>query len=158
MTQEQTRKEVLDLLARGKIGIDEAVTLLEQDTEVGAKEKVGVAEDVVYKLDVEDEPVPGAKQALKVEELPAATARTKNDQPRWLRIRVTELSSGKSKVIVNIPFGMVKFGLGMAKMFAPEKFGADWDQIGEMLPTGGEGLMVDVEDAESNEHVQIYVD
>ncbi len=61
-------------------------------------------------------------------------------QPRWFRVRVTDLSTGKSKVSVNIPMGLVNVGMKMGARFAPEMEGVDFDEltkVGSMMGSGG---------------------
>jgi hypothetical protein len=51
---------------------------------------------------------------------------------RWLRVRVTDIATGKQKVSVNLPIGLVK--------------------------SGAQGKIIDVTDDEDGEHVEIYVE
>jgi hypothetical protein len=161
MSEDEKRKEVLELLARGKITIDEAVILLESrsipQTSAAKEEKVP-DEEVSLKVDVslidEDEP----DVLLPVEELPLPKAKSSGAEPRWLRIFVSDLTTGKSKVKVNIPFGMVKFGMGVARVFTPEEYSSSLDGITELMAGADSGLLVDVQDEEDNEHVRIYFD
>ncbi len=76
-----------------------------------------------------------------------------------LRVRVTDLKTGRSKANVNIPMGMVNFGLRMGAKFAPAGCeGLDMNQIMEEIQSGGTGKIVDVEDVEKGEHVEVYVE
>jgi hypothetical protein len=76
-----------------------------------------------------------------------------------LRVRVTDLKTGKSKANVRIPMGMVNFGLKMGARFAPAELeGVDLDQIRVAIESGGTGQIVDVEDEEKGEHVQVFVE
>ncbi len=163
MTQEDRRKEVLDLLARGKISIDEAVELLDQplddasdDAPDDAKKSKKSIDEITLKIEVEEEEVADSGKEVAIEEIPAKVETGEDVIPRWLRISVSDLETGKSKVAVNIPFGMVKFGLGMAQIFSPKEYSANLEQVSSMLDGAGDGLLVDVQDAESNEHVRIY--
>jgi hypothetical protein len=79
-------------------------------------------------------------------------------EPRWFRVRVTDLVSGKSKVSVNIPFGLMEWGLQIGAQFAPEVGELDFEQIKEMLQSGVEGKVVDVIDEEDGEHVEIFIE
>ena len=167
MNKEETRKEVLELLARGKINIDEAVTLLDQTTSETAK-MAGAASDfgddlplkveVDVDIDVDKGSTSVSDHELEVEDIPFPDKKLATKEPRWLHIYVGDLDTGKSKVKVNVPFGMVKFGLGIAQVFAPEEYGANLKQIGAMIAESDSGMLVDVQDAESNEHVRIYFD
>jgi hypothetical protein len=80
-------------------------------------------------------------------------------QGRWFRVRVTDLKTGKRKVNVNIPLGLVDVGLKMGAKFAPAGLeGMDMKQILAAIKAGGEGKVVDVEDEEDGEHVEIFVE
>ena len=87
---------------------------------------------------------------------PPAGGSTANS--RWLRIRVTDANSGKSKVNVNIPMGLVNVGLKMGAKFAPEVDGLDVQQITEAINSGMTGKIIDVVDDEDGEHVEIFVE
>jgi SHOCT-like domain len=78
--------------------------------------------------------------------------------PRWFRIRVTDLETGKSKVNVNLPMSLVNVGIKMGARFAPEVEGVDFDEIVEQIKSGAEGKIIDVEDVEDGERVEIYVE
>jgi hypothetical protein len=73
-------------------------------------------------------------------------------------VRVTDLVSGKTKVSVNIPFGLMEWGLQIGAQFAPEVGNLDFEQLKEMLQSGVEGKIVDVIDEEDGEHVEIFVE
>ncbi|MCL6431284.1 MAG: hypothetical protein K6V36_10590 [Anaerolineae bacterium] len=77
---------------------------------------------------------------------------------RWFRVRVTDLRTGKQKVNVSIPLGLVEVGLRLGARFAPNTEGIDLDQIARAIREGTEGRIVDVEDEESAEHVEVYIE
>lgn len=82
-----------------------------------------------------------------------------SNSAKWLRIRVTDLKTGKSKANVKIPASLANFGMKMATKYAPESIeGLDMDQIMDAVRNGGEGKLVDVEDEEKGEHVEVYVE
>ncbi len=79
--------------------------------------------------------------------------------PRWFRVRVTDMNSGKNKVNVNIPMGLVNVGIKMGARFAPEEMdGAEIEQIMEAIKSGQQGKVMDVTDDESGERVEIFVE
>jgi hypothetical protein len=78
--------------------------------------------------------------------------------PRWFRVRVTDLSSGKHKVNVNIPMGLVNVGLKMGARFAPEMEGIDIERLTQLIRSGATGKLVEVEDVEDGERVEIFVE
>lgn len=78
---------------------------------------------------------------------------------KWFRVRVTDLRSGKRKVNVNIPLGLVDVGMKMGAKFAPAGLeGLDMQQIIAAIKSGGEGKIVDVEDEEDGEHVEVFIE
>jgi len=79
-------------------------------------------------------------------------------EPRWFRVRVTDLVTGKSKVSVNIPFGLMEWGMQIGAQFAPEVADLDLGELKEMLQSGVEGKVIDVIDEEDGEHVEIFIE
>ena len=78
--------------------------------------------------------------------------------PRWFRVRVTDLRSGKNKVNVNIPMGLVNVGMKMGAKFTPEIEGVDLTEISEAIQAGQQGKVLDVIDEEEGERVEIFVE
>jgi hypothetical protein len=78
--------------------------------------------------------------------------------PRWFRVRVTDLSTGKSKVSVNIPMGLVNVGMKMGARFAPDMEGVDFEELTEAVRSGASGKVMDVIDEEEGERVEIFVE
>lgn len=78
--------------------------------------------------------------------------------PGYLRIKVTDLDSGRGKVNVTIPLALVSAGLRIAERFAPEFEGFDLRELEEVIVSGAYGKIVEVTDAEDNEMVEIYVE
>jgi hypothetical protein len=163
-----TRQDVLELLARGKISIDEAVEMLEQENE----NKLSATEsETIYKVDMdqeyghEDSQITG--EAVILEPYKATTyekSSTESEQkgsirrPRWLRVRVLNSETGDNKVSVNIPMAMVRFGLGVARIFSPEMKNVGMDELDELMNNAESGLLVEVQDEESKEHVSVFID
>jgi hypothetical protein len=78
--------------------------------------------------------------------------------PRWFRVRVTDLETGKNKVNVNLPMSLVEVGTRMGARFAPELQDMDFRDIIEQIKSGAQGKIVEVEDIEDGERVEIYVE
>ena len=78
--------------------------------------------------------------------------------PRWLRIRVTDIRSGRSKASVQIPLALVDAGMKIGAHFAPEVQGVDMTNVMEAVRSGMIGKIIDVTDEEDGEHVEIYVE
>jgi hypothetical protein len=79
-------------------------------------------------------------------------------KPRWLRVRVTDRTTGKTKVNVNVPVGLVDIGLKMGARFAPDMAGMDFQAIQGAVKNGYQGKIVDVDDEEDNERVEVFVE
>jgi hypothetical protein len=79
-------------------------------------------------------------------------------EKRFLRVQVTDLESGKPKVNVTIPIGLVSVGLRMAERFAPDFEGFDMEELEELITSGAMGRMVEVVDEEDGERVEVYVE
>jgi hypothetical protein len=78
--------------------------------------------------------------------------------PRWFRVRVTDLRSGKNKVNVNIPMGLVNVGLKMGARFAPNVEGVNYEEIMTAIKSGASGKVLDVSDDDTGERVEIFVE
>jgi hypothetical protein len=79
-------------------------------------------------------------------------------QPKWFRVRVVDLTSGRNKVNVNIPMSLVNVGIKMGARFAPEVEGLDFDEIMEAIRSGAQGKILDVVDEEDRERVEIFIE
>lgn len=79
---------------------------------------------------------------------------------RWLRVRVTDMSSGKSKVNVNLPLKLVDAGLSIAAQFAPEdiEVASLMDAVNEAIDDNLMGKIVDVVDGEDGEHIEVFIE
>jgi hypothetical protein len=77
---------------------------------------------------------------------------------RWLRVRVTDVATGRSKATVQIPIALLDAGMKIGAHFAPEVEGVDMSTIMEALRSGMTGKIVDVIDEEDGEHVEIFVE
>jgi hypothetical protein len=74
---------------------------------------------------------------------------------RWLKVRVTDMITGKAKATVNLPLGLVDAGLNIASKYAPE---VAFDELVEAINAGAEGKIIDVYDEEDGEHVEIFIE
>ena len=76
----------------------------------------------------------------------------------WLRVRVTDMVSGKTKVNVNLPLGLMDAGLRIGAQYAPELAGMDLTQLVSEVKAGAAGKIIDVIDEEDREHVEIFIE
>lgn len=78
---------------------------------------------------------------------------------QMLRVRVTDMSTGKIKVNVNVPMKLVDAGLNIAAQFTPEMENAQMmEAVKEALSENMTGKIVDVIDEEDREHVEIFIE
>ncbi|MCA9921706.1 MAG: hypothetical protein KC419_01875 [Anaerolineales bacterium] len=141
------RQEILELLSQGKISAEEAADLLGKSTTPPS------AHDVEIEVADEEETAVPEKQPF------AFDKPTENGKaPSWFRVRVRNMETGKNKVSVNIPLRMFKFGLKLGRKFTDELDDLNWDEIDGMMTNMQTGMIVEVEDEDSNEHVQVFLE
>jgi hypothetical protein len=74
---------------------------------------------------------------------------------RWLKVRVTDMVTGKAKASVNLPLNLVDAGLNIASKYAPD---VAFDELVDAINAGAEGKIIDVFDEEDGEHVEIFIE
>jgi hypothetical protein len=77
---------------------------------------------------------------------------------RWLRVRVTDVDSGKTAVNVNLPISLVNVGLRMGARFVPEMEGVSMDELEESIRQGVTGKIIDIVDEQERQRVEVYVE
>ena len=97
-------------------------------------------------------------RALDQDKKPPTTPLRGASAPRWFRVRVTDMATGRTKVNVNIPMGLVNVGIKMGARFAPEVDSIDYDDIMSAIQSGQQGKIMDVTDEEDGERVEIFVE
>lgn len=112
------------------------------------------AEDAIELLSILEE---GRRRAPAPPAPPMPPGMAKRDN-RWLRVRVTDTNSGKTRVNVRLPIGMVSAGVKMGMRFAPNIEGVDPEQLMEIIQSGEVGQIVDVFDDEDGEHVEVFIE
>jgi len=73
-------------------------------------------------------------------------------------VRVTDRATGRLKVNVNIPVGLIDVGLKMGARFAPDLNGMDLNAIQAAIKGGLQGRIIEVDDDKDNERVEIFVE
>lgn len=151
MVSEEERREILELVAQGKMTADEAAGLLSGEPAPAASGSKEPADSVAG-------PPAETPEKVVAKDAGAAIEGPSGKQPSWLHVKVSDLRSGKRKVRVNIPLRLLKVGMQLGSGFAPELREVDWEELNYALASGEKGILIDVEDEEDGEHVQIYVD
>ena len=136
MATAEERIKILQMVQDGKISAEEAAQLLETLEE--GERPAG-------------RPMPPTPPGMSVE---AGLGR----KPRWFRVRVTDTDSGRPRVNVRLPIGMVNIGLKMGTRFAPEVEGLDTAALMQMIESGEVGQIVDVFDEKDGEHVEVFLE
>jgi len=77
---------------------------------------------------------------------------------RWFRVRVLNMATGKTKVNVNLPMGLVNMGLRFGAQFTPELADFDIDELVTAIEEGAQGKILEVENAEDGERVEIFIE
>jgi hypothetical protein len=77
---------------------------------------------------------------------------------RWLRVRVTDIDSGKTAVNVNLPISLVNVGLRMGARFVPEMEGVSMNELEESIRRGVTGKVIDIVDEQERQRVEVYVE
>lgn len=88
-----------------------------------------------------------------------STSVQRTGRARWLRVRVTDMKSGKAKVNVNLPLKLIDAGLSIAGNFVED---IDVDDImatlTEAIDENMTGKIIDVVDGDDGEHVEIFIE
>jgi len=134
---DNNRSEILSQLASGQISADQA-----------AEQLRGPAVP----------PAPPAPDIPSAQTPPLTPEQQATLSNRWLRIRVSDIESGRQRVSVNVPLSWVSYGLKIGARYSPELAGLDANELMAMLQSGANGQVVDVEDADKGEHVQIFIE
>ena len=104
----------------------------------------------------------GAKLLSSVDQPPQKGTKMitprKPGSAQWFRVRVSDTQTGKMKALVNLPSGLMDWGLRVGAQFAPEMEGLDLGELSEILRSGADGKIVEVIDEEDGEHVEIFIE
>lgn len=126
-TSREERLEVLRLLESGDISASEADTLLDA---LGAAELAGTRGGEPF----------GAAPATR---------------SRNIRVRISDVDTGKAKINLALPLGLVEAGLTVARKFAPDKVPSA-EAIQQSISSGMAGTLLDIVD--EHERIEIIVE
>lgn len=79
-------------------------------------------------------------------------------RPRWLRVRITDLRSGKIRVNIRLPVTVLNTGMRLGARFSPEIRQVDMGQIMDAIQSGETGQIMDIYNEEDQEHVEIRLE
>lgn len=131
MATSEERLKVLKMVQQGKITAEVAAELLK------------ALDSTSRKTDAEDR---------------STINYTGKSSGRFFRVRVTDTDSGRTRVNIRLPLGMVNAGMRMGMRFSPEVEGLDATRMAEALASGETGQIMDVYDDEDGEHVEVFIE
>lgn len=137
MLTAEDRTRILKMVQEGRLTVDEASRLIQS----------GDSSPVA--------PRPPQPQPVTP---PSAPRERSSLSGKWLRVNVSNASTGEQKVYVRIPLSLVRSGLHMGAKYSPELNNLDMQDIEEWLASGETGKIVEVMDHEDGEHVEIYIE
>jgi len=77
---------------------------------------------------------------------------------RRFRILVTDTVTGKNKVSVTLPLGLMRWGLRTGMKYSGENSELNMNELADLLESGEDGQIVEVFDEEDGEHVRIFIE
>lgn len=79
-------------------------------------------------------------------------------RPRWLRVRITDLRSGKTRVNIRLPVTVLNTGMKLGARFSPEIGQMEMGQIMDAIQSGETGQIMDIYNEEEQEHIEIRLE
>jgi hypothetical protein len=129
---EEERLQILRMVEEGKLSAVEAVRLLNA-------------------LSKDAAPTPDEPE-------PVQEATPLHGGNRFFRVRVTDVNSGRHKVMVTLPISLMDWGLRLGARFSPDVPDINFHELSEIMRSSEGGKLVDVLDEEDGEHVEIFID
>lgn len=143
MVTAEDRVKILRMLQEGRISPEAAAELLQ-----------------AMETDVPDLPPSPEPAPFEIPSAPVVPPPPEWDgeRPRWLRVRVTDTNSGRPRVNVRLPLGLVNLGLKLGQRYTPEIEGIKLEELVQAAQFNGTGPFVDVYDEEDGEHVEVFLE
>jgi len=132
MVNKDERTKILQMVQEGKITPEEGIQLLDM-------------------LEGQDKPEQRSAN-------PPLNTRMAGGEGKWCRIMVSDLDTGRTKVNVRMPLGLINAGMKMGARFAPEMKDMDFSEFIQAARDGEIGRMVEVDDEDDREHVEIFIE
>lgn len=150
MATAEERRKILEMVAEGRLSASQGAQLLQDDGGTTKAENAPQTEKAM------PEPVEVQVPKAMEKQAPVGTQWESEDNLNWLHVRIDDYKSGRSKVQVNIPLGLLKFGAKLGRGVMPELSKADWQLLRSSLQSG-EGVLVDIDNEQQGERVQVYL-
>jgi len=130
----EERLKILNLVEQGKISAREGIRLLEALEKSRSPQRAPAMAPSIP----QPEFTPGA--------------------PRWLRVRITDTASGKTRVNIRLPVTVLSAGMKMGARFSPELNQQQMDEIFNAIHSGEVGQILDVYKDDDSEHVEVLLE
>lgn len=88
----------------------------------------------------------------------AKPTRAVTTSARWLRVVITDVKSGKTRVNVRLPVAVLNTGIKMGARFSTDIGQIEMLQVMDAIRSGATGKVLDVIDDEDEEHIQIILE
>ena len=85
-------------------------------------------------------------------------AGSSGNEPRWIRVLVTDVDSGKTRVNVRLPVNLMSTGVKMGAHFSADMQELNMQQINDFVKRGVTGQVMEVVDDDEGEKVAIYLE
>jgi hypothetical protein len=147
---------ILEMIDSGELSVQDALRMM-SETKFPETESVVPETSDVELSDAETQAqVPPTHEPLRGDPEGAS---------RWLRVRVSDMATGANRVSVNLPLGLMRWGLAVGSRFVPDLHQVDMDSMLSELDAAlldldqiSNGRIVEVEDEGANQRVEIFVD
>lgn len=151
MSSQEERMLILRMIDEGRISVDEGARLL---SAIQGSTAENSGEDSA--------PADGEAETRKSGETKADDEqpsrgnlnRQTDSNVRNMRIRVTDPATNKQKVNVNLPIGLVEFGL----RFVPEKADPRVDNVRQAVQNGQPGRVIDIQEQYDGNRVEVILE
>lgn len=134
MATVEERMKILKMIQEGRISAEQGVQLLEALEE-------GARRSVVNK-----------PQPPRFSPPPGITG------GRWFRVLITDTHTGRARVNVRLPAGLVQAGINMGARYSPQVEGFDLEQLKQYLDSGEAGKIIDVFNEDEGEYIEVFIE
>jgi hypothetical protein len=113
--------------------------------------------DRILKM-VEAGQVSASEAAQLLDALGAEQRVAERARARLVRVRVSDLPSGRQKANVTIPVSLINVGLRLGARLAPQLSGSALDELVRTVERGATGRLLEWQDLEEGERVELFVE
>ena len=107
---------------------------------------------------IEGGQVSASEGAQLLDALGSEQRSTDRARSRLVRVRVTDLQTGRQKANVTIPVGLVNVGLRLGARLAPQLSGSALEELVRAVQRGTSGRLLEWQDLEEGERVELIVE